>query len=296
MQNNNLSYDNVFLPSKETSHGGLRLKNNKNQKFQFTIITVVLNDYKNIEETINSVISQKVNLEFIIIDGGSTDGTLEIIKKYDKFINLWISEKDGGIYHAMNKGILYSTGSFIGMINSGDLFSKNGLKIIENYINKNKNLDFIFGTVHKKILKYKFNPHKIIWSFDFYPSHSAGFFIKNETQRKLGLYDTNFKLSADHEFFYRLINKKFIGTSTLKNELVGIFRKVNTSFSSTFSAEEHLNEEVNIRLKHFQNRLIIMLIIFNNFIRKLFKKKKYRISLYFLFNKIYYVFKQTKNS
>ena len=69
------------------------------------------------------------------------------------------------------------------------------------------------------------------------------------------------------------MNKKFIGTSTLKNELVGIFRKVNKSFSSTFSAEEHLNEEINIRLKHFQNRLIIMLIILNNFIKKLFKKK-----------------------
>ena len=295
MQKNNFSYDNIFLPSKNTLFGGIR-KNKMKQNFSFSIITVVLNDKDNIEETIKSVISQKVNLEFIIIDGGSTDGTLEVIKKYDKFINLWISEKDGGIYDAMNKGILYSTGNFIGMINSGDLFSENGLEIIQNYINKNKNLDYIFGTVHKKILKYKFNPHKIIWSFDFYPSHSTGFFIKNETQRKLGLYDIKFKLSADHEFFYRLINKKYIGTSTLKNELVGIFRKVNTSFSSTFSAEEHLNEEINIRLKHFQNRLIIMLIIFNNFIRKLFKKKKYRISLYFLFNKIYYVFKQTKNS
>ena len=152
MQKNNFSYDNIFLPSKNTLFGGIR-KNKIKKNFSFSIITVVLNDKDNIEETIKSVISQKVNLEFIIIDGGSTDGTLEVIKKYDKFINLWISEKDGGIYDAMNKGILYSTGNFIGMINSGDLFSENGLEIIQNYINKNKNLDYIFGTVHKKILK-----------------------------------------------------------------------------------------------------------------------------------------------
>lgn len=296
MKKDNFSYDNIFLPSKNTLFGGIRRKKKIKQNFSLSIITVVLNDKDNIEETIKSVINQKINLEFIIIDGGSTDGTLEIIKKYDNFINLWISEKDNGIYDAMNKGIIFSTGNFIGIINSGDLFAQNGLEIIQNYINDNRNLDFIFGTVHKKILKYKFNPHKIFWSFDFYPSHSTGFFIKNETQKKLGLYDTNFKLSADHEFFYRLINKKFKGTSTLKSELIGIFRKVNTSFSSTFSAEEHLSEEINIRLKHFQNRLMIILIIFNNFMKKILKTKKYRISLKFLFNKIYYVFRQTKNS
>ena len=89
MQKDNFSYDNIFLPSKNTLFGGIR-KNKIKQDFSISVITVVLNDKDNIEETIKSVISQKVNLEFIIIDGGSTDGTLEIIKKYDNFINLWI--------------------------------------------------------------------------------------------------------------------------------------------------------------------------------------------------------------
>lgn len=292
MQNNNLSYDNVFLPSKETSFGGLRLKNNKNQKFQFTIITVVLNDYKNIEETINSVVNQKINLEYIIVDGGSTDGTIEILKKYEKYIQLWISENDKGIFDAMNKGIKYSTGDFIGIINSGDLFTPNALEIIKNYIDDAK-VDFIFGTVKKKILKFKYKPNKIFWSFDFYPSHSSGFFIKNDVQKKIGLYDTSFKLSADHDLFYRLLKNNFKGISTKKNELIGIFRKVNGSYSSNFSAEEHLCEEINIRLKHSQNKLVLIFILFNNYFRKFFKKKKYKISLKFLLNKIIYVIKQT---
>ena len=292
MQNKNLSYENMFLPKENTSFGGLRKNENRNQKFKFSIITVVLNDKNNIEETINSVINQDVNLEYIVIDGGSTDGTTEILKKYEKFIQLWISEKDEGIFDAMNKGIKYSSGDYIGIINSGDLFSENALKIIQKYID-NKKTDFVFGTVKKKILKFHYKPNKIFWSFDFYPSHSSGFFIKNDIQKKLGLYDTSFKLSADHDFFYRLLKNNFIGVSTKKNELIGIFRKVNGSYSSTFSAEEHLNEELNIRLKHSQNKLLLFIILINNFLRKILKKKKYRISFKFLIKKIYHVFKQT---
>ena len=290
MQKNNLSYDNIFFPSQGTLFGGLRNKNKDKKKYQFSIITVVLNDEKNIEETINSVISQKVDFEYIIIDGGSTDGTIEILKKYENSINLWISEKDDGIYDAMNKGIKFSYGNYIVMINSGDLFVSNSLNIIQTYI-ENKNPDFIFGTVKKKFLKFEYKPKKIIWSFDFYPSHSSSFFIKNTIQKKLGLYDNSFKLSADHEFFFRLLKEGYNGLVTKKNELIGIFRKVGGSYSSNFSAEEHLTEEINIRLKHSQSKFLLILILINNFLRKIFKKKKYRISLKFLVNKINYVFK-----
>lgn len=291
MKKNILSYDNFFLPNHNTLCGGLRLKGKK-CKFKFSIITVVLNDAKNLEETIKSVLSQKQNCEYILIDGGSTDGTIEIIKKYESCIQLWISEKDYGIYDAMNKGLMYSSGDFIGILNSGDLFTHNALEIIENYTNDN-NIDFVFGAVKKKILKFSFNPHKMLWSFDFYPSHSSGFFIKNNVQKVLGSYDTSFKLSADHDFFYRLIKSKYKGASTNKSELVGIVRKVKSSYSSSFSAEDHLTEEINIRLKHSQNKFFIMLILINNYIRKFFKNKKYKISLKFFLEKIYYVIRQT---
>jgi len=88
-----------------------------------TVITVVLNGEKALEETIKSVISQTYpNVEYIIIDGGSTDGTLDIIKKYEDYIDYWVSEPDKGIYDAMNKGVDLTTGQWINFINAGDRF------------------------------------------------------------------------------------------------------------------------------------------------------------------------------
>ena len=95
-----------------------------NKKPLISIITVVYNDIENIEETILSVLSQTYdNIEFIVIDGASNDGTVDVIKKYDKKIDYWISEKDGGIFDAMNKGIKLSKGDYINFMNSGDFFT-----------------------------------------------------------------------------------------------------------------------------------------------------------------------------
>ena len=292
-QKKDLSYENLDFPKKDILSGGNRLSlNYKSKNENFSIITVVLNNVNSIEETIKSVINQTEDLEYIIIDGGSDDGTLDIIRKYEKYINLWISEKDFGIYDAMNKGIKYSTGNYLGILNSGDLYNPNALSIISRYLGENTNLDFIFGTVFKKKLKYGFNRKKIYWSFDFYPSHSSGFFISRIAQKKIGLYNTDFKLSADHDLFFRLIKSNFKGASTKKNEIIGQFRKVDGSFSSTFSFEEHLNEEIEIRLMNNQNKFLICLIIINNYLRKIFKKKKYSITLNSTFNLIKYLIKQ----
>ncbi len=88
-----------------------------------SIVTVVYNDAKGLEKTIKSVINQTYkNVEFIIIDGGSTDGTVEIIKKYEDYIDYWVSEEDKGIYDAMNKGIKAATGTWINFMNAGDVF------------------------------------------------------------------------------------------------------------------------------------------------------------------------------
>tara|TARA_Y100000590_G_C15616184_1_gene975855 strand:- start:91 stop:990 length:900 start_codon:yes stop_codon:yes gene_type:complete len=279
-QNNELGYQNLYLPGKNILSGGNRTKDNyKNKDYFFSIITVVLNNANFIEETIKSVIEQNADVEYIIIDGGSTDGTLDTIKKYEEFINLWISEKDFGIYDAMNKGIKYSSGKYLGIINSGDLYNSNALSTIKSYFTKHEKLDFIFGTVHKKILKSGFKKNKIYWSFDFYPSHSSGFFISNKVQKKLGLYNTKFKLSADHDLFFRLIKNKFKGIATKKSELIGYFTKDGGSYSSTINFFDQFNEEINIRLKNEQNVLSIIFVILLNYLMKFAKNKKRSISI-----------------
>src|ERR1700742_4639960 len=107
--------------------GGLRLKGIKKQSEidnpLVSVVTVVYNGAKHLEQTINSVLNQShKNVEYIIIDGGSTDGTLDIIKRYEDKIDYWQSERDGGIYFAMNKGVSLAKGELIGILNADDFY------------------------------------------------------------------------------------------------------------------------------------------------------------------------------
>lgn len=118
--------------------GGTRRNNNHSPLL--SIITVVYNDEKFLERTIKSIIRQNFNdYEFIIIDGGSTDKTLDIINKYDEYIDYWISEKDAGIYDAMNKGIKYAKGEWLNFMNSSDVYAETNIvqKIFSNEIYAN---------------------------------------------------------------------------------------------------------------------------------------------------------------
>ena len=114
-----------------------------------SIITAVYNGDKYLEKTIKSVLSQKKIFEYIVIDGASTDKSLQIIKKYSKSIDYWVSEKDKGLYDAFNKGMKLSQGKYIGIINSDDIYTKNAFNIIFKYIKKYPEKDFIFGSVKK---------------------------------------------------------------------------------------------------------------------------------------------------
>ena len=115
-----------------------------------TIITVVLNDEKNIEKTIQSVLGQKYkNIQYIIIDGNSKDQTKNLINKYIDDIDVFISENDKGIYDAFNKGLQRAKGELIGFVNSGDTLTYDSLEILVRYFNKFKDKDFFFGAVKK---------------------------------------------------------------------------------------------------------------------------------------------------
>ena len=116
----------------------------KNNSKELSIITVVKNDALNLEKTIRSIISQKnKKIEYIVIDGKSKDGTKKVINKFKNKIDKIISEKDKGIYDAMNKGILNSSGNIIGFCNSGDIIYPNGFKTILNNFKKKKLMFFL---------------------------------------------------------------------------------------------------------------------------------------------------------
>ena len=249
----------------------------------FSIVTVVLNARYDLIDTIKSLRQQNYkNFEYIIIDGGSTDGTLEVINNNLDIIDKWKSEKDSGIYDAMNKGISLCEGRYIGMLNAGDKYKQNGLELINNYL-IDTDFDFIFGSVMKKALRYGYRKYRIYWNFDFASSHSSGFFIKDEAQKKLGKYNLKYKISSDYDLFYRMIVKqKMQGLATKKNDLIGIF-KSGTSYSSKFSFIDHLNEETIIRLDNNQNIFFVFLVYFLHYFKNLNKiQKKNKIQFFFI--------------
>jgi len=256
--------------------GGLRkkriLKKDKKNLPLISIITVALNSKKYLQQSINSVLNQSYkNYELIIIDGQSTDGTLDIIRKNNSKIDCWISEKDNGFSDAVNKGIKLSRGSIISILNSDDVFYKHALRTAANYFNRYKYIDFLFGSVIKYKLLYGYRPWKIRWSFGFYSTHSIGFFIRKKSQRKVGYYNTKYKLSSDYDFFYRMIVKhKLKGMATKKNEIFGKFRR--GGFSSKISFIDYLNETIRIRLDNGQNILLVSIIFLLKYTRYLVNK------------------------
>ena len=128
--------------------GGQRVKNKYdiNKEQILSIITVVKNSESTIEKTIQSVLSQKIeNLEYIIIDGNSSDNTLGIIKKYEDKIDYWCCIEDEGIYDAMNYGLKLSSGKIIGLINSGDIYTNDSLKTVLKYFKKKRVFHFYLG-------------------------------------------------------------------------------------------------------------------------------------------------------
>jgi glycosyltransferase involved in cell wall biosynthesis len=238
----------------------------------FSIITVVLNGEKFLRETIESVKNQSFkDYEYIIIDGGSTDKTLDIIKEYSEHIDFWISEKDLGLYDAFNKGILMAKGKYIGIINSDDVYTVNALEIINEYFSNNPKIDFVFGSVKKHWgILHGYRPKKIYYSWGFYSSHSTGFFIKKESANKVGLYDLRYKYHADYDFFFRMIVKnKLKGMATRKDEVTGVFRR--GGFSSKIPFRKLFFEELKIRYNNDQNLILIFIIFIHRFLKNIKK-------------------------
>ena len=173
-----------------------------------TIVTVSYNAVNCIEKTILSVLEQKyTNIEYIIIDGGSTDGTIDILKKYEHKITTWISEPDKGIYDAMNKGIKLATGQWINFMNCGDSFVDEHVlsKLSEYFVKEN---EIIYGNMYKKIGKdlYDVKAYNLDILNNHMPFCHQSTFVQT-ILTKNNPFDTKYKFVADYNMFYNLYKK-----------------------------------------------------------------------------------------
>ena len=178
------------------------------EKFKISVVTVVYNSENEIEQTIKSVIRQDyANKEYIVIDGGSTDGTVDIINKYLNNINYFISEKDHGIYDAMNKAIQYASGTWINFMNSGDQFIADN--VLSNiHFDKLSKYDVIFGDqVIRRFGTLYVSEAKPLYESP-YCKHSMGFnhqccFVKRSCTIKYP-FDLRYKLAADYDMIMKI--------------------------------------------------------------------------------------------
>jgi len=195
----------------------------------FSIITITYNSERTVEDTIKSVASQKYpDIEHIIIDGGSTDRTLDIVRGHGNSIARVVSERDRGIYDALNKGINISSGKIIGFLHSDDIYANN--KVIEKVADKFKTNDTesVYGDLvyvkHgdvDKVVRY--------WKAGIYtdgsmrkgwmPPHPT-FFVTKQVYDKYGLFNPDFRISGDYELMLRFLHKYKITTSYIPEVLV----------------------------------------------------------------------------
>jgi glycosyltransferase involved in cell wall biosynthesis len=216
-----------------------------------SIITVVYDNESTINYAIESVLSQDYsNIEYIVIDGKSTDGTIEKIQNYKDHITCFLSEPDGGIYDAMNKGLKLATGDIIGILNSDDFYVSND--IISEIVNEfeDKKVDLIFGDMVyvkpenlDKITRHyrsnNFHPNKFAWGW--MPGHPSCF-LKREIYEKYGYFKTDYKIAADYELLTRFMAKHGISYSYIPKVIV----KMRTGGVSTANLKSNwiLNKEI----------------------------------------------------
>ena len=174
-------------------------------QYKLSIITVNLNDKAGLIKTIQSVVAQTfTNFEYLVIDGASTDGSVEIIKQYQKNINYWVSEPDYGIYNAMNKGIQQAKGEYLLFLNSGDWLTSND--ILSRVFANPKNVAIIYGDVLLNGAKKKFPKHITFAKLLTHTCiHHQASFLKRQLFDKYGLYNENLKIVADWEFIFKAL-------------------------------------------------------------------------------------------
>ena len=217
-----------------------------------SIITVVYNNDKTISQSIQSVLSQTYeDIEYIIIDGHSSDNTVNVINDYKTSLDYFISEKDDGIYDAMNKGIKAATGDVIGILNSDDLYQDvTVIELVMNQFIQNPTLDILYGdlvyvksdNVDKVVRSWKSSPYyNNFFENGNVPPHPS-LFVKKSVYEEAGYFKLKFKLAADYEFMLRIFKKynfksKYLNKLFIKMRLGGA---TNQNFSNIIDQNKEI--------------------------------------------------------
>ncbi|MDP2685563.1 MAG: glycosyltransferase family 2 protein [bacterium] len=244
-----------------------------------SIITINYNDVEGLKKTMTSVLDQTyVNIEYIIIDGGSTDGSMEYIETHQKALTYWLSEPDKGVYDAMNKGLKKATGDYVFFLNSGDTLHNE--TIIEMVVNLKPTEDIIYGHLEikeKSRTRIKVYPQVLTFEYflkDSLPHSGGGFFKKGCFVNDLSHYDSTLKIMADWKWSVIGLFKK--GYSyRLVDTTIGVFEYGN-GISSLPENRELLNMErkliLNEEFKYLYAKMITLLAIKKSF-KRLMKTK-----------------------
>lgn len=195
----------------KSNEGGLRTQGFSKKSFVgkplISIVTIVYNGDEHLEESINSVLSQSYdNIEYVIVDGGSTDSTLDIIRKYEDKIDYWVSENDSGISDAFNKGVAHTTGDWVGFINADDWYDHNAIKTLAS--NNLTGVNVVYGDMQywdSGVNKFSFMSDITRIKTEMSIPHPS-VFVSKATYDLFGCFNEKFKIAMDYEFVLRLFS------------------------------------------------------------------------------------------
>lgn len=276
--------------------GGLKIKEIKKESKEgrplVSIVTPVFNGKKYLDKTIQSVLGQSYdNIEYIVIDGGSTDGSLEIIKEYEHQIDYWLSESDSGMYEAINKGIKAASGDILAYLNSDDLYYPDTVKIAVEYFQKNPGAELIYGNCDfigsKGEFLYAYHYPKFKWEhfilLDTSSIPQQTTFWRRQIHKKTGYFDTTLKMCGDFDFYAKA------GKCCRFDQVKRSLAKFRIHGDSLTAVQEYRNKgEVGIIHKRYLNSHGAYVLFLKHWIRFYIKL----LNLPVMLKKVYFCFKK----
>ena len=240
----------------------------------FTIITVVRNGSDTLQKCINSIKAQTFqDFEYLIIDGASSDGTIELIRDNSDFISFAVSEEDQGLYFAMNKGLKLARGKYVGILNADDIYFPNTLDLVQEAFRNDFNSDVIYGA-----MSYFSQPDQVHFIHSdelpnrmiFHPTC----FVSSQTYKRIGEFETKYRIAADYEFIMRCFKagEKFLGLRIVLASFSDGGISARLRFRSIIETSE-----IQARFNHesiYQRCIKLARMLFTTYLRALLSKTR----------------------